>query len=219
MKDVVTFQVDEYCRVTTDRITMEVTAEHPFFVGDGTFKTLSVLKPGDFVFGYDGSGWSRQTILKIEHVSRPVTVFNLITDDPHTYFAYGVAVHNKGGHSFGGGHFFGGSSGHYYYSGGHRYYSSTRPWGDDAVGLGVWFGVFAIASFFSLLRDLHSTWVASSPTLYSFSSPSRTLFGRDRADEDLDFVYTRPTLPTRQPKRPNCSSIWPPRTLRSTPRA
>ena len=67
VEDVIRYDVNEYFKVTTDRmVTLRVTKEHPFFIGKGTFKTLAALKVGDSVFGYDGRGWSEQKILSIE---------------------------------------------------------------------------------------------------------------------------------------------------------
>ena len=40
----------EHAVVTTDRVALRVTLEHPFYVGDGTFKTLEALKIGRFDF-------------------------------------------------------------------------------------------------------------------------------------------------------------------------
>ena len=43
------------------------------------------------------SGLSAQPIRSIERVRARTRVYNLQTDAPHTYFASGIAVHNKGG--------------------------------------------------------------------------------------------------------------------------
>ncbi len=107
---VLSHQVDEYFIVTTERAVLRVTGEHPFFVGAGTFKTLESLRAGDSVFARDGTTLRPQRILRLERVRAPVVVFNLQTDAPHTFFAHGVAVHNKGGGG-GGGFSSGGRSG------------------------------------------------------------------------------------------------------------
>jgi len=44
VRDVLTREVDEYRVVKTGTITVHVTPEHPFYVGNGTFKTLQALK-------------------------------------------------------------------------------------------------------------------------------------------------------------------------------
>ncbi|MEK6742235.1 MAG: polymorphic toxin-type HINT domain-containing protein [Nitrospirota bacterium] len=97
VRQVLTHDVDEYRIVRTGSMVLQITPEHPFYVGDGTFKTLEALRPGDMVYAYDGHGLSAQRIESIEAVAAPVRVYNLMTDAPHTFFANGIAVHNKGG--------------------------------------------------------------------------------------------------------------------------
>jgi len=97
VRELLTHDVDEHFVVTTERTVLAVTGEHPFYVGDGTFKTLESLHVGDRVFAYDGSALAPQAILGMQRVPGRVTVYNLRTDWPHTYFAGRVAVHNKGG--------------------------------------------------------------------------------------------------------------------------
>jgi predicted lipid-binding transport protein (Tim44 family) len=97
VREVFTHEVDEFFEVATDGVSLRVTAEHPFYVGNGTFKTLETLRVGDRVFAYDGRGLSEQTILKIDRIHARVRVYNLQTDSPHTFFANAIAVHNKGG--------------------------------------------------------------------------------------------------------------------------
>jgi predicted lipid-binding transport protein (Tim44 family) len=89
--------VEEYVILTTERQTIRATAEHPFYVGQGTFKTLDILKVGDVIFAREGQSLSEQRILSLQRVRERVPVFNLQTDHPNTFFAGGVAVHNKGG--------------------------------------------------------------------------------------------------------------------------
>jgi uncharacterized membrane protein YgcG len=95
--NVITHQVDEYLIVSLERCKLHVTVEHPFYVGDGTFKTLEALTIGDTVYAYDGQGIRPQRIESIERVRSRVRVYNLQTDAPNTYFANRIAVHNKGG--------------------------------------------------------------------------------------------------------------------------
>ena len=90
-------QVDEYLIVTTGKIRLVVTPEHPFYVGQGVFKTIESLAVGDQVYAYDGAGLSLQPIVSIDRVAAAATVYNLQTDQPNTFFANGIAVHNKGG--------------------------------------------------------------------------------------------------------------------------
>ncbi len=100
IRDILTHEVDEYLVVRTDRVELRVTVEHPFYVGDGTFKTLEALSVGDSVYAYDGHGLSAQRIVSIEHVRARTRVYNMQTDRPNTFFANGIAVHNKGGGCF-----------------------------------------------------------------------------------------------------------------------
>ena len=51
VRNIITYEVDEYLVVTTKQTTLQVTKEHPFYVGQGTFKTLDVLKIGDEIYG------------------------------------------------------------------------------------------------------------------------------------------------------------------------
>ncbi|HXI83767.1 MAG TPA: TIM44-like domain-containing protein [Verrucomicrobiae bacterium] len=111
VRNILTHEVDEYLEVTTERTLLRVTVEHPFYVGEGTFKTLEALNVGDSVYAYDGHGLSAQKIISIVRVRSHTRVYNLQTDAPNTFFANSVAVHNKGG---GGGGFGGGGFGGYH---------------------------------------------------------------------------------------------------------
>jgi predicted lipid-binding transport protein (Tim44 family) len=97
VRSVIAHDVNEYRVVRTERMVLQVTPEHPFSVGGGTFRTLEALRPGDTIQAYDGQAWSDQRILSIETVTARTRVYNLQTDAPHTFFANGIAVHNKGG--------------------------------------------------------------------------------------------------------------------------
>ena len=97
VKEVISHKVDEYILLKTERNTLAVTAEHPFYTGRGTFKTLDILKAGDTIFAWDGQALSPQRIVSLQKISKRVRVFNLQTDQPNTFFAAGLAVHNKGG--------------------------------------------------------------------------------------------------------------------------
>jgi predicted lipid-binding transport protein (Tim44 family) len=97
VRHIIRHTVDEYVLLTTERQTIRATAEHPFYVGHGAFKTLDILKAGDAIFARDGQSLSEQRILSLQRVRERVPVFNLQTDHPNTFFAGGVAVHNKGG--------------------------------------------------------------------------------------------------------------------------
>jgi predicted lipid-binding transport protein (Tim44 family) len=123
-------QVDEYLTVVLEQATLNVTPQHPFYVGGGEFKPIDSLAVGDSVFACDGNGFFARRILSITRIAGPATVYNLQTDSPHTFFAAGIAVHNKGGGGgggfggggFGGGGFGGGGFGGGYYGGGYHGY-------------------------------------------------------------------------------------------------
>lgn len=97
VREILSVDADGYYAITTSRAELRATSEHPFFVGDGTYKTVEALAEGDTVYAFDGQRLSPQTIRKIARVPGKVRVFNLRTDPPNTFFAAGVAVHNKGG--------------------------------------------------------------------------------------------------------------------------
>ena len=97
VRTIVYHTADDYVILKTDRQTLRVTPEHPFYVGHGTFKTLHVLNAGDAIFAWDGQSLSEQRIISLEKVHKRVRVFNLQNDSPNTFFAGGIAVHNKGG--------------------------------------------------------------------------------------------------------------------------
>src|SRR5262249_31302423 len=61
------------------------------------FKTLETLKIGDTIYEVVNRKLVPQKIQSIQFIAGHVTVYNLQTDDPHTFFAHGIAVHNKGG--------------------------------------------------------------------------------------------------------------------------
>jgi predicted lipid-binding transport protein (Tim44 family) len=104
VRKIITHEVDEYLILKTAARTLRVTSEHPFYVGDGTFKTLQALRVGDSIYCLDGDVLRPERIESLTVVHEKAIVYNLQTDHPNTYFASGVAVHNKGG---GGGHFSG----------------------------------------------------------------------------------------------------------------
>ncbi len=97
---VLTHEVDGYLVARTETRELHVTREHPFYVGSGVFKTAEALRVGDRIVVYDGHALAAETLVALESVSARVRVYNLQTDEPHTFFASGAAVHNKGGGCF-----------------------------------------------------------------------------------------------------------------------
>lgn len=97
VKKIFTLDAYEYWNIATDAGNVEVTSEHPFYVGRGEFRTAESLRIGDAIFVRDGPGISMQKVVSIRRIFRAAKVVNLQTDEPHTFFAAGFAVHNKGG--------------------------------------------------------------------------------------------------------------------------
>ena len=102
VRNVLRLEVDEHVILRTDREMLRVTADHPFYVGEGTFKTLEVLQVGDRIIAWDGQSLTEQQIVSLEPVPGRIAVYNLQTEAPHTFFVGHVAVHNKGGGGGGG---------------------------------------------------------------------------------------------------------------------
>jgi predicted lipid-binding transport protein (Tim44 family)/3-dehydroquinate synthase class II len=100
VREIIRVEADEYFLLKTDRTLLRVTAEHPFYVGRGTYKTVEALKEGETVSAWDGGWFSEQRIVSLQKVRERVEVFNLQTDRPNTFFAGRIAVHNKGGGCF-----------------------------------------------------------------------------------------------------------------------
>jgi predicted lipid-binding transport protein (Tim44 family) len=100
VREIIRLDADEYVLLKTDRITLRVTAEHPFYVGRGRYKTVELLREGDTLFAWDGQSITEQRIVSLQKVHERVPVFNLQTDQPNTFFAGHLVVHNKGGGCF-----------------------------------------------------------------------------------------------------------------------
>jgi len=100
VQEIIRQEVKAYVLLKTERGTLRVTTEHPFYVGYGRFKTLEVLKEGDTLFAWDGQWLTEQRIISLQKVHHRVQVYNLQTDHPNTFFAGRIAVHNKGGGCF-----------------------------------------------------------------------------------------------------------------------
>jgi hypothetical protein len=77
VRSVITREVDEYLIVRTNQAELRVTREHPFYVGEGTFKTLEALHVGDKIFAFDGNGLTAQTISAIKAVPGKITVYSI----------------------------------------------------------------------------------------------------------------------------------------------
>jgi len=143
VREIHSVEADGHYAITTSRSELRATAGHPFLAGGGTYKTVEALAEGDTVYAFDGRRLSPQTIRKIVEVPGKVRAYNLRTDPPNTFFASGVAVHNKGG---GGG------------GGGSRSSGSSRSSGGTPIGKGgaivffIVFGAFTAIILYALVR-------------------------------------------------------------------
>ena len=171
VRDVVRSEVNQYVLLQTDRATLRVTEDHPFYIGRGTFKTLEILQPGDRIMAWDGQSLTEQRIVSLQKVQDRVPVFNLQTDHPNTFFAGHIAVHNKGGGGGGGGSFRS--------SGSSRSSSSRSGAGGDDAGA-VFFVVFLIVFIIVIVHIIRSQ--------------------KGRKSENLDFVYDRKEIARKAEK-------------------
>jgi hypothetical protein len=176
VRNILIHEVDEYRIVTTPTVQLHVTAEHPFFVGDGTFKTLESLRVGDSIFVLTDNQLRSEPITGIEIVRAPTRVYNLQTDRPNTYFAQGVAVHNKGGS----GGFGGGGGG---YHGGGGYYGGSSS---SSPGIIFWAIVFVIVVI--VLCNAYYKQTESGENLDYVYSPSDVRKKADKTKALLDFI-------------------------------
>ena len=176
VRSLVRAEADQYVILQTDGVTLRVTIDHPFYVGEGTFKTLEALKSGDTILAWDGRSLTEQKIVSLQKVQEPVHVFNLRTRRPHTFFAGHIAVHNKGGGGGGGG----GSRG----GGGFRSSGSSRSSSRSGSGSGDPGGaivvIFLIVFIIVIINILRAR--------------------KGSKSENLDFVYDRKQVASQADK-------------------
>lgn len=142
VREIHSVEADGHYAITTSRSELRATSGHPFLAGGGTYKTVEALAEGDTVYAFDGRRLSPQTIRRIVEVPGKVRAYNLRTDPPNTFFASGVAVHNKGG---GGG---GGSRS----SGSSRSSGGTSIGKEGAIVFFIVFGAFTAIILYALVR-------------------------------------------------------------------
>jgi len=94
---------DFYYAVRTECGEVWATAEHLFYVGDSKYIETKDLRSGGTLFILAGSSLSPCKIISVERVDAPTSAYNLQAEGQHTFFANGIAVHNKGGGGGGGG--------------------------------------------------------------------------------------------------------------------
>ena len=121
VSEIYTVQRDYYYEISAGGSLVRVTAEHPFYIGNGEFENVSQLKEGDTIYALANGTLAPVRIDSVSLLETPATAYNLHTDSPNTFFAGGFAVHNKGGGGGGGGGGFHSSSSHSSSSGGSYY--------------------------------------------------------------------------------------------------
>jgi predicted lipid-binding transport protein (Tim44 family) len=97
VNEIYTATADGYYTIATEDHKAEVTAEHPFYMGDGLFTTANRLRAVDIIYVFNGTSLNAESIVAVEYTPLQTTVYNLRTQWPNTYFANFIAVHNKGG--------------------------------------------------------------------------------------------------------------------------
>jgi hypothetical protein len=143
VREIHSVEADGHYAITTSRSELRATAGHPFLAGGGTYKTVEALAEGDTVYAFDGRRLSPQTIRRIVEVPGKIRAYNLRTDPPNTFFASGVADHNKGGGGGGGGSRSSGSS---------RSSGGTSIGKEGAIVFFIVFGAFTAIILYALVR-------------------------------------------------------------------
>ena len=167
VQSVITHDVGEIVELTAGGMRVRVTPEHPFYVGEGRFRTIEALRPGDRVFLCDRRGLHAETIASIHRLRQAARVYNLRTDQPHTFIAGGFAVHNKGGGG-GGGH---GGGGH----GGGGFHGGSGGGGNGDPG-GVIFVIICFVIFVIIFIVLNVI--------------AKSCQAKQTKDGDLDYCYS-----------------------------
>ena len=100
VRELTTRQTDGYLAVSADNVTLKVTSEHPLYAGNGVYKPIGKFKTNEVIYAFKDGQLAAQKIREIKNIPGPVAVYNLKTEEPNTFFANGIAVHNKGGGGF-----------------------------------------------------------------------------------------------------------------------
>jgi hypothetical protein len=100
VREILSVEAEGHYTITTSRAELRATSEHPFYVGDGTYKTVEALAEGDTVYAFDGQRLSPQTIRKIARVPGR-SAFQPPTDPPNTFLPRGRGTQQgRGGGCF-----------------------------------------------------------------------------------------------------------------------
>jgi len=91
---------NQVMKVETSGGVLAATEEHPISLGEGRFRSAGDFQPGDRIMNWKDGRLVARTIRKLTFAGDEELVFNLQVDEPNTFVAQGVVVHNKGGGCF-----------------------------------------------------------------------------------------------------------------------
>ncbi|MBP9817842.1 hypothetical protein KBC75_03790 [Candidatus Shapirobacteria bacterium] len=95
VSNLMNFSRDYYYRLVAGDSEVKVTAEHPFYRGNGEFTQVKDLQVGDEVYLLKDGEMVKEMVSELQRVDEKTPVYNLTVETDHTYFANGFAVHNK----------------------------------------------------------------------------------------------------------------------------
>ncbi len=119
--------------ISTGESVLVTTEEHPVSFKGSCFRPAGEFRPGDHIVVRKGGGFAIGRVQKVSFAATRNLVFNLEVDEPHTFMAEGIVVHNKGG----------GSTGGSFRSGSSSSRSSSSGSSGDAVGTLIFIAIFA----------------------------------------------------------------------------
>jgi hypothetical protein len=85
-----------YFSITVAGYHVDVTAEHPFYIGSGKYKEAQNLKTGDVLYVDQNNNLIPTVVAQNVRINEPTDAYNMTVDNTHTFFANNFAVHNKG---------------------------------------------------------------------------------------------------------------------------
>ncbi len=97
VSDIYEVQRTYYFSIIAGGYHVTVTAEHPFFIGDGKYQEAQNLKTGDVLYVDQSNLLVPTVIAQNLRINEPTNAYNLTVDNFHTFFANDFAVHPKGG--------------------------------------------------------------------------------------------------------------------------
>ena len=91
---------NQVMKVETSGGILAATEEHPISLGEGRFRSAGDLRSGDRIMNWKGGRLVAKAVRKLSFAGDEGLVFNLQVEEPNTFVAQGVVVHNKGGGCF-----------------------------------------------------------------------------------------------------------------------